>query len=514
MNVDELLKVIGKANNARFNEAMSNIKKYIAGLKKVKIFVADSRSFGHQSSSINILFNLIRLGATATFTVVYEKRDVLEKIKVLLPINPAEIAPITLPAPDGGKVTVNFISSSADQPECDLVITGGYDSTVDNLASLNGKYSIELQPFNWVEGDSQNAIYEASTKKVYSLDDAIKDFNSHAFYIENPVKNESFWAEFATTLPSSWTTRVALVKKILNLYDSVESYLCPVYGINTGMIDPILSLFNMCCGISYLQDQTKFAAQQKAVIVSFSPVNQAGQDNDVDLDTLKSLIADIKYPGKGQLYQPNNICHQYVTSSRLKDRVKYYSGEKPQELEKLFNNLKNNEILVVQVGPVPAPLFNYTYFKANLPFVFEGQNTATLALNFGKPYIHITTPGGYIGENLYPLLPPDIKSNLPNGRVATMISSKMGDYPGNWKSPTVRLTKEAINTSDKPGLVQQSSPAYGLGKYAVETLQNSNDSNMLKYFARFGEYFHNEKNDKLILALIYLHQNIILKKDK
>lgn len=508
LNINTLLTATGEENEARFATALAAIKVYLAALTTVKIFVADSRSFGHQASSINILFNMIRLGCTATFTVVYENQNALNKVRVLLPIDPDNIGAITLAKPTGGTVNVDFLSFTAGQPECELALTGGYDHPVTNLTSLNAAYVIELQPFKWVQGESQNAIYDKQEATSYSLDETIANFNDHAFYIENPVNDEGFWNEFITALPS-WTTKVNLTKKVLELYGDKSFFLCPMYGINTGTIDPILSLFNMCCSISYLQDQTKFVANQKAVIISFSPYSQTGQNNNVNLATLGTLITEGNYPGKGNLYSPNATCNKYLTSSSLATRVKYYNGDSPSDLGDAIGALGNNEILVVQIGPVPSPLFNYTYYMANLPFVFEGQNTAALALNLGIPYLHITTPGSYIGENLYPVLPPGSNVNTSNGGIATMISSKLSDYPGNWRSPTVRLTQSALAQNCKPALVQKFSPAYGLGKYAVETLQNNPDSNMIKYFARFGTYFHSEKNDKLVLALIALHYNII-----
>lgn len=509
IDINSLLTATDEVNLARYTQAKAKVQTYLQTIGNVKIFVADSRSFGHQSSSINILLNLIRLGCVATFTIVYENKDALKKIKVLLPIDPDNIATITLPTPAGGTVTVQFLSLVADQPACDLALTGGYDNAVSNLAGLNATYIVELQPFKWKQGGSQNAIYVTATAKTFSLDADIANFNQQAFYISPSVRNDNFWASFPIALPA-WTTPVSLTIKVLDLYGPDKNfYFCPVYGINTGTIDPIVSLFNLCCGISYLQDQTTILAARKAVIVSFSPASQAGQDNDVDLPKLNTLINTGKYPGKGILYSVNGNCQTYLTSSTLATRVKYYAGTNAGEIETLINALAGNEILVIQIGPVPAPIFNFAYSMANLPFIFEGQNTATLALNLGIPYLHITTPGSYIGENLFPVLPPGNIVSTSNGLVATMICSKLSDYPGNWKTPTAKLTKSNIDSYGKPGVVQQLTAAYILGKYAIESILASPDNNMIKFFKRFGTYFHDERNDKLLDALIYLEGNII-----
>ncbi len=507
LNIKDLISVASEENQLLFADAQEVVKNYLKSLKSVKIFVADSRNFGHQSSSIVILLNLIRLGCRANFTVVYENQNALKKIRILLPINISNVQPITLPTPTGETVNVNFLLMGADQPKCDLALTGGYDEKVDTLISLNADFIIELQPFKWKKKNSENAIWINKNKTVISLDDQIDGFNQLAFFIDTPVKDETLWTKFST-IDSSWSNTMNLTAKVLNLYEGGEDFfLLPTYGINTGSIDPIMSLFNLCCGVSYLQDQQVIAARKKTVIVSFSPYNQTGQDNDINLETLKKLITNSNYTGKGFLYQPNDNCKLYLTSSNLKDRVKYYYGLNPTELEVVIKALKSNEILVVQIGPVPAPMFNYCYFKANLPFLFEGQNTATLALNLGRAYFHIAAPGAY--DDLFPVLPPDSKVSNSNGKVATAICSKISEFPGNWKSPTNKLKKSDLNTQNKPGVVQGLSSAYILGKYIAEMVNNDPKSNMIKYFKKFGNYYHDEKNDKLIDSLIYLTSNII-----
>jgi hypothetical protein len=509
IDINALITATDQANIARFAQARGRVVQYLTTVTTVKIFIAASRNFGHQSSSVSILFNLIRMGCTATFTIVYENNDALRKLKVLLPIDPGNPVPITLPTPTGGTVNVNFLSFDADQPACDLALTGGYDAAVTTLTRLSATYIIELQPFNWQKDGSQNSIYIQASRTVQLLDGILNgNFNQQGFYLSDPARDNAFWARFATAVPA-WATAVNLITKILDLYPVAEHpfYLLPAYGINTGSIDPIVSLFNLCCGVSYLQDQPRYMPAQKAVIVSFSPVNQPGQNNDVNLGVLNTLITNRTYGGKSGLYQPNANCIAYLTSSTLADRVKYYSGSDPNELEARINALAANEILVVQIGPVPAPIFNYTYSVANLPVVFEGQNTAALALNLGVPYIHITAPGNY-DDSLFPVIPPGNVVSGQNGMVATKICSKMSEYPGNWRSPTEKLTQAKIGQYGKPGVVAQLAASYILGKYCLERVL-AVDNPMIRYFTRFREYFHNERNDKLLTALIYLEGNII-----
>ncbi|WP_166923160.1 hypothetical protein [Flavobacterium poyangense] len=506
LNLNQLIKSVGEENEQRFPIAKEAVQVYLKTLKTVKIFIATSRNFGHQSSSINILFNMIRLGCNANFIIVYQDQDALNKLKVLLPIDPANPQPLTFRnSTDTGDILVTFLAFTRPQAECDLALTGGYDNDVVALSGLNAKYIIELQPYDWKLG--QNAIYNSSTRETINLDTEITDFNKQAFYIENPIRNDAFWAQFPAALPS-WTTTVNLTTTLLDLYGADKNFLlAPLYGINTGSIDPILALFNMCCGISYQQSG---GDSRKAVIVSFSPYSQPGQDNNVNLVILKNLIDTGKYTGKGGFYDAAAFCTNYLESSQLSTRVQYYSGTNSQELSDLINGLKDKQILVVQIGPVPAPIFNYTYYMANLPFVFEGQNTATLAMNFGRPYLQLAPPGSYSNKVLFPNLPTgNGPGNNLNGQIATMISSKLSTFPSRWTIDTKTKLTAQDSLLARPQRIVQLSPAYVLGKYAYDTLVPKPDNKQTQYFNKIGTYFHDEMYDKLLDALIYLNSKII-----
>lgn len=503
LNPIKLITATSDENTERFAVGKEQVEQYLSTLTTVKIYIADSRNFGHQSSSINILFNLIRLGCNAVYTVVYQNTNALKKLRVLLPIDPDNLHPITLAnSTNTGTVTVNFLSFLSDQPACDLALTGGYDYSVRTLTVLKAKYTIELQPYNWHEEGSENAIYFKDTDSVINLDAQIPNFNQQAFYISNPARDNNFWAQFPAALPT-WQPTVSLTTALLDLYGTEKNFLLsPLYGINTGSIDPILALFNMCCGVSYQQSG---GDSRKAVIVSFSPTSQPGQNNNVNLNTLKTLIDTGKYPGMGYLYEADMYCASYLESSKLATRVKYYSGTDPEELITLIEGLTEKQVLVVQIGPVPAPIFNYTYYMANLPFVFEGQNTATLAMNFGRPYLQLGPPGSYYDKVFFPSLPTgnNSKNNL-NGEIATMISSKLSTLPRAWKSYSNKKLTSDDKRENRPQAIAALSPAYVLGKYAYDTLFPKPENTQTKYFNRIGAYFHDEQYDKLLCSLISL----------
>jgi len=69
------------SNNQELSERFKRVNTYLLGLDEIRIFIADSVNYGHQSSSVNILRNLIRLGCTAKFTLVLYARNITILIK-------------------------------------------------------------------------------------------------------------------------------------------------------------------------------------------------------------------------------------------------------------------------------------------------------------------------------------------------------------------------------------------------------------------------------------------------
>jgi len=54
----------------------------------------------------------------------------------------------------------------------------------------------------------------------------------------------------------------------------------------------------------------------------------------------------------------------------------------------------NDRVLLVNVGRMPEPLFHWAMASAGWPPVFEGQNSATVALNIGRLYFHMARTAG------------------------------------------------------------------------------------------------------------------------
>src|SRR5581483_10399279 len=54
-----------------------------------------------------------------------------------------------------------------------------------------------------------------------------------------------------------------------------------------------------------------------------------------------------------------------------------------------------------KIGPVPGEVFNYLYANSAMPGVFEGQNTSSLVISLGRPFLQLRRESSGI-EGPYP----------------------------------------------------------------------------------------------------------------
>ena len=95
MTLNEFIGILSQsAQNAEdeaFVHRFEAVNAYLLAQAEIRIFIANSQNFGHQSSSVNILRNLIRMGSTANFFLALsgsnpaDLADLVDKIKVLIP---------------------------------------------------------------------------------------------------------------------------------------------------------------------------------------------------------------------------------------------------------------------------------------------------------------------------------------------------------------------------------------------------------------------------------------------
>jgi len=150
----------------------------------------------------------------------------------------------------------------------------------------------------------------------------------------------------------------------------------------------------------------------------------------------------------------------------------------------------SQRVLWVQLGPIPPPAFDYVLLQSDLPPVFEGNNTANVALNSGRPYYHANRPGDR--NTLYPSL---TLAQRPASRILTTLQAAADQV-------TVKLGEWGVRARD---------PDYPPEIFGAPIAAWQNDPNSLvtAYFRALQQAYSQPANDKFSLALVYLAQRSI-----
>jgi hypothetical protein len=480
---DLIQKLSQSANDAVSKNILARftkVKQYFQGVGEVRIFIANSQNFGHQSSSVNILRNLIRMGCAGPYTLALygngkdDVLDLVQKLHLLI----VEFPGLNKQFDMGGcKVTAVSLLDGALKPG-PFAITGGYDDTQKEVPYnlLNVSNYVQLQPYAWHKGRNLVHTGPAGGGETWDLDkdNPTTNLARRAFYL--PLGATPDWGALEKTY---FKTQAAIVKYLTDEVTAGRIHLLPVYGIKTEGY-PYASLYNIVAGT--LAAQVAFApAARKTVVVGLEILKPG------DLDAFRGYCIDVT--GKSDLFEvPDKPSAGFINwneLSKVDDRAKWFTKLDLNDLQQKIAALKADNVLYFPLGRVPTVLFNFLYEKASLPPVFEGQNTAELMLNIGKPYFKIGREKDNVSFG-YPTLP---LSSRTSGAMAKLSSN--ASFNGLFMAkPSAWAVGGPLPPVDLPELFG----AYlGVGQDI--------DPNIAPYFASLGKFFHDELNDKLLRGL-------------
>ncbi len=415
----------------------------------IRMWVSDAPGYGHQTNTVNLLYQLTNssekngYGYQGSIEVYYlEDKDktVLTKLYQLLP----ELD--NKPEGEVNNATVKLIEwipeETPPNPVVNLGFTGAEDQIDDNgtikspeLAKrLNTNYFLRLEPYLWTTPEEIQFLN--TTKKTVNLTHQ-KLLNYGAF------KQRAYWEEIPVPEPdwnyykeNGYANQVAVLQSLLSKTDNYD--LGAVYSIRTkGNYElappPEERMFEVITG--YMASQmkgTSIRSGAKPIVVlsmdNFSnrtgggetPISQliegdfSSQEStwnsqlNPDLDRLKKfnikpeILSDKERNQIIQLLKPHTYRSNYLSSVKASERIEYVWEATDINVKAKYSwlNGAKNRVLFVQLGRVPAPIFNYLLYKSAMPPVFEGQNTGNLALQFGQPYFHVARPNS--GNVQYP----------------------------------------------------------------------------------------------------------------
>ena len=158
-------------------------------------------------------------------------------------------------------------------------------------------------------------------------------------------------------------------------------------------------------------------------------------------------------------------------------------------------------VLYLELGSLPKVIFSYVMWLATLPNVFEGANSAILALNQGKSYLRMK----------------DVTWDQPGNEDP----KDLGRYPSAWApgadayDPVHMQSIAAADGVTDALLSSPTEPAANFLPNVTATTKYLRDScitpeeSLTAYYAAIKGYYHNSVNGKLEIGLSYLNQAAI-----
>jgi len=479
-----------------------------------RLWVEAGSSYGHQSSSVNLLYRLVRpidesnlnFGYNGIVEVYYEDKDgELNKLKQLIPelegkdcgkINNAEVKLIKYTAPPSSIVNFGF--------------SGGTSVTESYAAKLNVNYFLRLQPYNW-EGKEEiqflktdkNTINLAEVPSVGGT-----TFKRRLYFTDPALYKKPPWETYLGGNYSDQDKGKLKIVRYLTSDHFLSKYaLQTAYSIKTGaprfnQNTPFGAAVISAAVLEWQKPNGVVNSYAKpTVIINF---DEFGTDEESAGNDLKSILDGgfAKDESMFKLQVERNIIPAKTNFERRSKYFKSLDSTKRffylnypsdiSDVEGVLTLIENKPdcVLFVQLGRSFPAIFSHALYKSTLPPIFEGQNTANLAINIGKPYVQIPASNATAEQRLA-IYPSVTLSNYSSDKV-----------PEN-------LVNIAGNVSSAPSVWpddQTLAPPVLMGSYYDQYTRETSAKEPIKlYFSKIKEFFSSASQDKFTRAVTYLN---------
>lgn len=516
-------------------QGLTHLQAWI-GDKPLRYFVYRSSGYGNQANTINLLKRMISLGFSNDIELIYDASkgsDVINKLAVLLPgLNPKNPQPYRL---NGVEVTFYPYQETAKsggenrsvaglKEQLPLCINGGAEVTSitnQNLANtLQVDYYLQLQPYMWeVVNTTDNPLSlilakDAAKPLNLAEQDSLqgKDFSYRAFAMPTPPMPD--WAQLQK-IPGIDTAVIKRAQALVELVRKKQAQLMPVYGLYDSALErkPVIGgaaaiPFELATAVALAQKSGK-PFIQPVVIALLNPLQST------TFDELKSYIpvANGKPPEGDPTEMDQEEKIAYYTqrwclskgltqpNDKLPGQIYVNPDITGDALNALVGQLATKGVIVINLPGLPQDLFNYLYEIAVLPSVFEGQGTANLALNLGKPFFKLSKKD----VNPYPST-----FGSPLSGATTSSSSQQPSMPSVKSEALYHATYQYIQVgiyAFKTGFSKTSKmPPELLSDFLVTLVKDNakTDGEWRRYFEGLTAWYTSNENDKLLQALMFL----------
>lgn len=495
----------GIAKYSLAEQDLQALQRFLAQEEEIRIFVPDVCNFGHQGTTINIMYRLVELGARQ-IRIIYadgsgevELPDGEENLETVIEVWPklqlliAELPdePVTEFVIGKTKVYLNSADEwmNEEAGEVNIVVTGGWDIAeeerrvaLEAWKDFKARNFLILQPYKWWA--APNLVGLAGRDALIDLaapEGLGADYGDSVYYVSRlqPTPAEEDW--FRSRDAQRYSCVKTLLERCTAPTPSIQ--MCPIYfspGWTSAAGYDIL--FNLIAGIMQRNKNVAPQKQTPTVIAVMAPLT-AKADYWKPLQLLLNW-RDERYPLRCKYLEQEGLFEAFQ-----KVRLVRPSEFTEETSTQVLAEVGQDGVVVVALERVPNIIYNWLYASANLPGIFEGHGTASMILNLGKPYFRLHSTYE-IDPDLYPLpVPEGIEKLTPQDFSAYC----------NWCSNLLEANAREWERRLQHG---EEAPSQALATFISCTADQ--DDPLSKAFRLQKEVYHSPLHDKLVQALMHV----------
>jgi hypothetical protein len=389
----------------------------IRGQRELRFFVDGTANCGHQAATVHMIRRLIAITRfSGRITVVYA--DILpggslgrtpDKLALLMPgLDPRCIETAAVGYSACREIRFLNYNRRGELAEVDFGFTAGADDMNINFArELKVKRFLRLQPYLWDDDASKKAERFYESSRIETAADEF-------FY---PVDD---YPPFRS-IPYKYAR-----EECVPVDESVWNW--------------------------YAREQTFDAALRARTATLWEWCEARRQDPGLRLWPVYGL-------------------HQFPEPmAQIMTNLEFVASAFTQKIKLVFLNSAEEIGKEEAAGPAPGDIYNHLYANGGMPGVFEGQNTSSLVISLGRPFLQLQRESSGIGNSYPPTIGSrDFAAIAARANAAAM--ALLGDA-----NATVEFIRESLDP----------------------------DSAVAEYFKAMGDYYQDDMHDKLFGGLVGL----------
>ena len=519
--LEPLLSTVKEFTQSGITNANAAFRKYLNGddNKTIRLFAAEAEGIVEQTSTVQMLRRLTAsssddpvpgYGYGGTIELVYAGGETTkQKLHDLLP---------ELKGEDEGKVaeaTVKLVAFPfADEPdEVNLGLTGGAPDDKLNEKeypeALKVKFFLRLQPYR--SEAKQQVMVGGENARTIALDEqksvGKETFALRGYYVPTPEITDEDWAYYTgANVPEDVRRNAEILKWLTDESQTSKYKLQPIDGINAFNKDGALVDCDMGspAGERVFQVVASAIASikgDKAILFNFAEYDQnlatflsfeyiekllSGAPTESELAFLpERLGGNAEGNGVAETIRAYESRKAYLEGIQAADKFLFLDEPDLQLVQDAAGSLSAGQVLYLQLGPVPRPLFYWAYANSGLPGVFTSMGLANLTLSLNNYYYSVAPPleGGV-------QYPETVLTKHDNGEVPFELQT-VADQIG-------------ASMSDWPAKVEEN-PAEVQATFIKEWQAESETGKFKSYIKRVAGFYERPDNDKLNLGLSFFN---------